>query len=666
MENIEFVTTEIDIIKKLFQKKATYISSKELAAEIGVSDKTVRKYINHAKEALEQYGATIEMKKGSGYLLNIEDQHTFYSLLEEINSPQLSTAISSGPSDNIERERFILNLLLLENKQVTIHELAETMFISKSTVSAVIQQIKHKINAFNLTLNYDYQGNLLILGEELEKRRFILSYFYSNRSIESLNTTLFDYQFEGFSMETIFIIVLEKCREYQVQVSDFVLQNLVIHISLAIKRIESGFVINPKDEISSTDIEKELFVAEKIVASIEELIGIEFPENEAFYIAVHLKSKSNQLGEDTKFEDKELQIQLLEKLEQLNTVVDTPFLIDQQLLMGLKIHFEPLMTRLKNHIALSNPLTEEVVTKFPKLFAKSKQVLATMPILKHYEVSDHEWSYILLHILAAVERYKLASKLKVIVICATGLGSAQMLKNRLENEFSNSLSIESVISYYQLNGEMLKDIDLIISTIDISTTFYSVPVVNVSVFLNKEDIDLINKYVGRDRSSQVKKNKLHINQRKSQDIFNQYFSTDRFIQFEPGTSRDEMMQQLIATLSDSSTSVFVGELEKQIQIREQFSSLAFSQLAAFPHPAQPVGISSEIAIGLLPSGLYWDADHPKIKIVFLMSHSSIENPGLEMINEGLAAFIHQEDLMYQLILQPSFEQFKTLFMHVLG
>jgi lichenan operon transcriptional antiterminator len=109
-------------------------------------------------------------------------------------------------------------------------------------------------------------------------------------------------------------------------------------------------------------------------------------------------------------------------------------------------------------------------------------------------------AYILLYILAAVERHKQEMKVNVIVICATGLGSAQMIKNRLENEFAQNFHIVDVISYYQLNDRKLENVDLIISTIDISTSFYHVPVVKVSVFLNKQDVDTLNAYIHSPKS----------------------------------------------------------------------------------------------------------------------------------------------------------------------
>lgn len=666
MDNMKLNNVELQIVEFMFEHEKVYLPSQSIAEFIEVSDKTVRKYIKSLNGVLEDFGANIEMKRGSGYQLVVKDNKRFYQLLERIKTQKHSMEDSMFLIDSTDRERFILNALLLENKLMTLDELADLMFISKSTISAVVQLIRERIKRFSLSIAYDLDGHVMIKGEEIEKRRFILNYFFSTSSLGSnTNADLLDYQYKGFSTETIFIIVLEKCREFNIQLSDFVLQNLVLHIALAIKRNEKGFTINNVQVDDAIEYDKELFVAEKIVASIEKLIEIQFTENEAKYIALHLKSKSNnQVQILNKQDDPELSLktQITETLGQMQSQSDVYFSMDHQLMMGLKTHFEPLMTRLKLGIKLKNPLLDEIKDKYADVFDTTKTYFMRMPLLKTYVVDDHEWAYISLHVLAAVERYKKEHKVNVIVICATGLGSAQMLKNRLENEFAGNLNIIDVISYYQLNDEVLKNVDLIVSTLDISTSFYSIPVIKVSVFLNKQDIELLNQHLTHFISRKEETTESRENTDLVKELFKRYFNKARFIVFEETNTRENVLEQLIETLTDIQQTSFQEDLKNQIQIREQFGTLAFTDNVAFPHPAQPVGINSEIVVGVVPAGLAWDSEHPAVKMVVLMSPSKIENKGLDIINSGLAEFIMDEANIQALVDQPSFSQFQYLFM----
>ncbi|PRY76186.1 BglG family transcription antiterminator [Alkalibacterium olivapovliticus] len=660
---------ELKIVQFLFDHEHQYLSSQEIAESNNVSDKTVRKYIKALNTTLNDYGAIIEVKKGSGYRLNVSNNKLFYQLLDHIREQKNMVEDSKLLTDNEDREKYILNYVLLENQQLTIDDLAEVMFISKSTVSLVIQLIKARLNKFKLEITYDQDGYIVIEGKEVYKRRFILQYFFSSSLFDQyINTDLIDYQYEGFSAETIFIVVLEKCREFDVQLSDFVLQNLVLHIALAIKRNEKGFAINKVDVDETIEYSKELLVAKKIVASIEKLINIKFSQDEANYIALHLKSKStNQkiINENQKKLELSIQSQLVEALGNLRNQNRISFSIDHQLIMGLKTHFEPLLNRLKLNISLKNPLQDEIKEKYSDVFDMTKDYFSHMPILSQYEIDDHEWAYITLHILSAIERYKRDTKVNVIVLCATGLGSAQMLKSRLENEFSANINILEVTSYYQLNDKMLENVDLIITTINISTSFYNIPVVKVSVFLNRQDIDSLNEHIKHYPVQKDTNDEINAVDKRSNDLFNRYFDKTRFMVFNAPVSREDVLLSMTQTLTDAGQSSFDEDFKNQIHIREQLGTLAFTKTVAFPHPAQPVGINSEIVVGLIPAGIKWDSDHPSIKVLVLMSPSRIKNKGLDTINSGLAELISHEDNITSILEQASFEQFRHLFMRTL-
>ena len=93
-------------------------------------------------------------------------------------------------------------------------------------------------------------------------------------------------------------IVLEECQEANLKLSDFVLQNLVVHIALAIGRIKSGFEISNLDcQMAVNDIERR--VAKKILSRVSKVTNQEFPVQEIDYITLHLLAKS-QLPQTTK------------------------------------------------------------------------------------------------------------------------------------------------------------------------------------------------------------------------------------------------------------------------------------------------------------------------------------------------------------------------------
>lgn len=662
MKNIQLSNKEIRALQILYENQNDYLSGKMIGKELGVSDKTARKYLDHVSEVVKDYGAVIEMKKGHGYTLSIINNKLFYQFLEKVSDKHASMSNVQFLTENADRERFILNKLLIENQTMTIADFASDMFVSKSTVTKVLLKIKDKLHHYNLDLDFNQDGVIIIQGSELEKRRFILNYFFNRESFDKfMDFEPIHYKNKGFTVETLFIIVLEECRNYKIQISDYLLQNLVLHLALAIKRMDDGFVLQdfPMDE--DIDFDKELFVAGKIVQRIEEIIGIQFPESEAKYIALHLKSKANPPStSEAANEQAPLKEQLMDALLELKEKAGLKLKIDQKLLMGLETHFKPLLTRLQMGVEHKNPLLEEIKSNYPAAFQLTKKYFAKMPVLAPFKVDDAEWAYITLHILAAMERYKQNHKLNVIVVCSTGLGSAQMLKTRLENEFMGYIHIVDVISYYQLNDEYLENIDLIISTIDISVSFFNVPVVKVSVFLNNKDIQAISKYIDKSKIQDVVPMESQTRSREMEELFDKFFHQNRFMFFTDPMSREEIMQQMVRSLTDCDSREFIDELFKQMEIRETFGSIVFAEEVAFPHPAKPIGVNSEIVVGIIPDGVKWDDKHPNIKLIILMSPSKIENKGLNILFNALADFIQDTELKQTLFKNPHFEVFKNL------
>ncbi|NMR96064.1 transcriptional regulator, partial [Vibrio parahaemolyticus] len=92
-----------------------------------------------------------------------------------------------------------------------------------------------------------------------------------------------------------------------------------------------------------------------------------------------------------------------------------------------------------------------------------------------------------MHIGASVERNrKNFIKYDVLVVCATGMGTATLLSTRLQNEYKN-LNIVDVVSSLNIEEvlETTKDIDFIISTIPIN--YAKIPLVVGNPLLLSED-----------------------------------------------------------------------------------------------------------------------------------------------------------------------------------
>lgn len=551
---------ELAIITFLIHHKEQFVSSATLAEVIGMSDRTVRKYLKELISSLPEHGAHIISKQGRGYCLEIDHSMAFDIFWQESVTSKKRLADVTQVEGSVDREDYVLHKFFFEDAVQDFEELCQELYISRTTLKHVLAGIKERIIPYQLELEITHQ-HIQIRGKEEDIRHFIMDYFFLTSFDNTLSTMVGNTFLEGINFAEIMIIVLDECRDAKLKLSDFVMNNLVLHIALMVQRIRSGCPL----ELFSIPIairqSDEYQVALRILYRVEEVMGIRFPKEEANYIALHLKVK-HSVGKHWQDDntDEKLQDHLKACIAKISQLTGMTLETDTNLFQGLLAHMMPLTTRLENHIQLTNPLTEEIKSQYPEIFTLTKQTFSDLLVCQKNDVSDDEWAYISLHLMAAIERYSNRHKLRVLVVCATGYGSAMMLKNRLEKEFEGRLRIVDVISYYEITEERLKTVDLIISSISLANLMFLTPVITVSVFLSNQDIETIRQFIGEQEG--IKKGvslPSQMSLAKAEQLLTGVFSPNRFLYLDEKISKEDLLLRMIACLDEAGTATFVED-----------------------------------------------------------------------------------------------------------
>jgi lichenan operon transcriptional antiterminator len=648
-----------------------YTTSQEVASELYISDRTARKYLHLVGDILEKNGAHLEAKQGQGYRLLVTDdqqfQQFYHQEVQDVSLVRDATTIHESE----DRQYFILQRLFFEQNEARVDDLASELFVSRSTISNDIVEMKKMLKPYKLEVKSKAGVGIYIVGDEQNKRHFMMSYFFMNHLHDNLYTfSMYTDLLEGISIEEIVIIVLDECRESQLKLSDFIIYNIVLHIGLAIKRLQTGFQIEQSHLLISEN-SKEYQTALNIIQRIKQSMGIEFPKEEATYISMHLRNRlsTSKVLKKTDYSESEIKHQLIDTLAKLDKKTGFQFQQDATLINGLMMHFTPLLLRLQNDTSIKNPLLGEIKQKYSQLFDRTIQYFSEMPVFKKYQVTEEEWAYVTIHLTAAVERFFNNQKARVLVICATGLGSSQMLKIRLEHEFSSKIMITSVIGYYELSNQKLGDVDLIISSITLPMAGYNIPIVHVSVFLDEKDIQRINHELSKHKGLQrVNSQTMLLNgeaKKQQLTLLEQCFSKELFVYLPTKSEKESVITQLIARVEDVEGRPITEQLTKQLQLRETYSSVAFSQTLAVPHPIEPVTEQAYVAVAIAPEGIFWDAEHPSVKLVFLSLPDKARCVPIDKINQMFVPILEDETFSHSLIASQTFEEFMEIFMNYL-
>lgn len=477
-----------------------YLSSRFLAEEMGLSDRTVRKVIGDVSQSQEQLGLRIHSLPSKGYRLEIVDPDLFRSTYDTIKSDRISHKQRGNLEWQRDREHYLLHQLFFEGERIPAQDLTSLLHISPSALSKLLASIRERLAPYSLTLHRTAAGSLEVEGFERDKRHFIVDYFLSRQVNQPLLGYLEEIPlFENIDSRKLYAAILEVSREEDLSLSDYSLTNLLVHLALAIERLSSGHTVRPLPLGQEESYFKAREISLKMMERIRLYLGIDLPQAEADYMALHLLGKGNtSLPSDFQTIS---EADLLLVLEDLSQHLPQGLVVDDLLLEGLRDHLSPLLLRLQNGIRLDNPLYQELKDSYGSLIGATRQAFSKLPSLAPYQVSNPEWAYISLHILAALERQKSKESLRVLLVCGTGIGSAQVLRQRLMSHFGQRLNILACVSFHELFRQDLSQVDVILSALDLSGQVFPKPVIPISVLLPQADIQKIEAYLAAGHSS---------------------------------------------------------------------------------------------------------------------------------------------------------------------
>lgn len=648
---------EKDILQFLIKNKERFVTSKELAEYLSCSDRTVRNALKLIEKTMIIQGVQLISKQGQGYQMFFENQGAYQEFRQtyELEEDYTKTAVSKGD----DRLVFILNKLLFEQVPVLFDDLADELYVSRSTLSHDFKKIRVMLSEYNLSIESRANKGVYVSGEERDKRRFIMHYFLENQFLKAIHCYVkFNFFDQTVPLEEFARIVLDECQEANLKLSDFVLQNLVVHIALSMIRLKSGFEIKNID-CQMTDDAIERKVAQRILSKVSQVTNQEFPVQEIDYITLHLLAKSQQCQKNQKnISEEVLKKSLFKTFQDLGLDDIYNFSSDFQLIEGLITHLMTLQVRLESRITLNNPLVDEIKQNYSDIFFMTREILANMDMFIEWSILDDEIAYVSLHFLAAMERSKESTKFNILAICATGFGAAQMLRNRLETEFGNRVEVVDVIGYYELNQEKLKGIDFIVSAVDLSNLYFQIPVFKVSVFLKSDEMEMIRKAMDQMQvSSHIQSSKIS---KFENNNFRQYFSKENFL-ICTKYDKENLLEKMIQGLSVGESNEFEQSLLHGIKQREELSSVVFSEKIAVPHPIQPFGTEGKVSVAICKDSLLWDNQSSHVQLVFLLSPSIYGNEGLATVTKKIVSLTENDELQNQLISCNNFEDFINIF-----
>jgi len=489
------------------------LTVKQLAQDLGVSERTVHRDLKGIEKSLRSHHLTLLKKSGVGIRIA--------GAKEDIEALRLAL-LKQQPNEYTpeERQTMMLCTLLEAGEPTKLVALANDLNVTIGTVSSDLTKLEGMLHDYNLQLIRKRGYGVELVGEEESKRK-LMSDLISTHLDESEFLSIVKDNIRnkaGKSMASISekllglvekekLIIVERVieeihREWNYHIADSAYIGLVVHLALAIERIQQGENIH----IDSTYLESlkatpEYNMAEKISRKLEQVFQIDIPEAETGYITMHLQGA--KLRYENELMNQPAQLKVAEKakslIDHVGRKIGVDFTDDFSLFQGLVTHLAPALFRVKQRMRIHNPLLEKIKQDYASLFDIVKDsVTNTFPELN---IPDEEIGFIVLHFGSSLLKHKDFRNIKVLVICSSGIGTSKILSTRLKKEIPELKDLQNV-SLFQFGRMDPSEYDLILSTIKLPD--YDGEYIVVSPILTQEEIKRIREALSRKTVQKMK------------------------------------------------------------------------------------------------------------------------------------------------------------------
>ncbi|MCI6666535.1 MAG: PTS sugar transporter subunit IIA [Romboutsia timonensis] len=542
-------TRALSIIKILLNSVEP-VSSLALSQEIGCSTKTIQNEIKEVNKELKN--CEIVSIRGIGYKIegNLDDIDIKNSDLYDYDRVEYII-------------KKIINISSTDKDTIKLEDLADSMYVSLSTVKNDLKEVKKILNEYNLKISSKHKQGICIEASEEDIIKFIIN--YSNKVDNSLNIKDF---LNNNIIENLFSIkkiLLDTLSYENMILTDNEFKNIVNYISIYLSR----------NNTNQSDFIKE-------------------------YIKKYKSKKEKPISED---EQLLIRKAIKEFCRDLNIATSINLSHDKVFEECLFNHISNLYKRADLGINQYEITAGEIKLKYPFPFELGKIAKKTIEKNLNMEISEDEVENIALHIGGALERIDKRDEKKVyktIIVCTSGVGTSMLIKSKLENIFKGKLEIIKVIPSYLIDYVNVLDIDFVISTVEVNLE--NVNVIKVSPMLTDKEIKLIEKYIETEN--------VYIDL----DIQN-LFSSELFFKDIKAETRSQVIDIMSKKLVEKG---YIDDTMRQSYFeRETIATTEIGNMVAIPHGAKGEVYENKVAIGILKEPISWEVG--KVRLIIMLA-----------------------------------------------
>ncbi len=590
---------EKEILEMLYREQRTFTTS-EISLALNISSRTVKADIKKINDKIHSNECWIETKPGVGMHLCFSD----------IGKKYLESILYKDNDKITDSRRYEVALKLIREKSyITMAQISQDLYFSKSTIANDISELKELFEVYNIVIEKKAKTGIRLAGKEINLRALEVEIIQRLIGSSILDGNRLSSYFPGYIIENIKETLYKADELYNLNITDISFNIILLHLVIAVERNTKGFnspESRPEDMLITDNIK---MISDWIISQVESLLSIKLYPEESTYLSIHIIGAKQGVSEKDilpQIHIPMLQEKIVQVLDEVKLVYGYDFLNDKVLLKALVVHLQSTLIRLRTKTNLKNPYLHRIKHDFPLAFEIAAFIICLYTKDQNIYVNDDEVAYVAMYIAAFLERYKSKTytrRINIAIACTIGVGCSQLLRARIENCFPN-IYIAQMLSANRIETRLDRNnVDLVISTIPLNIE--GIDIINVSPMLSESDKELINNWINRSNSMDISL--------KKKNLENLFYEDICLFRFDCKT-QDEVLRILANRMNQQG---YVDEgFFSSIKAREEISSTAIGHLFSIPHPFE--GHIKKPSIGLitLKKPVQWGDE--KVQIVLML------------------------------------------------
>lgn len=295
---------EESIIYQLAVNK-TPMTADEIAKCMGVSVRTIKTDMSDICDELKKVGASIVAKRNEGYSIHVIDSKLFEPFFDQL-SMKLSLKCNFASND-MARFVYIARKLVSSTKYVKINDIADELYMSRSTLRESIKDATDFISSYDIETVSKPGRGIKVIGLEHNIRIALVELRTSLYHKVKIDNVVGEYsrwiKCDETERQDIRHDFLRTLRMSELNLPDLETQRLSIYLIVARNRYEAGFKLNfQKKWVEEIKNYGEYQLSVDIFDSLsKKFSGYDMPEEEiAFFAIMLLCNQDMGLVETTK------------------------------------------------------------------------------------------------------------------------------------------------------------------------------------------------------------------------------------------------------------------------------------------------------------------------------------------------------------------------------